>query len=397
MKQILTGLLMLFMALTARANDGVYFVNGNHLVPVQETDISVTKEILTIDICDDGFARVDVYYELTNDGRQKTVDMGFEASLPYNSDDNYDAKGRHPYIFDFAATMNGERLTYKTGVVKASSQQEPTTFKTIDTKRWHVGNQEEWDMGNTSLVDNQGNELPIAYAYFFRATFKPGRNIVHHTYSYQMSYGVYRAFEIPYWLTPATRWANHQIDDFTLRIKATDTAKHFYVPVSVFGSTPFKVVEGTGKVRRVKTQELGTVCEVSLRNGVVEWHRRNFQPKENVVFTSADLLITFDERRDIGSFYDRGRFFPQYKVDFKTFYGRAAKNSAEEKELICRILRNLPYAQRGYVFTDARMKRYFESQWWYMPDASWQMSTADFTPHDWEVINELSSPEAIPE
>ena len=42
--------LMVWSLLTASANDGVYFTSGNFLVPTQETDISVSKEILTITI-----------------------------------------------------------------------------------------------------------------------------------------------------------------------------------------------------------------------------------------------------------------------------------------------------------------------------------------------------------
>ena len=60
---ILSFLLMTCSLLTASANDGVYFTSGNFLVPTQETDISVDREILTITIGNDGFARVDVYYE----------------------------------------------------------------------------------------------------------------------------------------------------------------------------------------------------------------------------------------------------------------------------------------------------------------------------------------------
>ena len=52
-----------------------------------------------------------------------------------------------------------------------------------------------------------------------------------------------------------------------------------------------------------------------------------------------------------------------------------------------RILRNLPYANRGYVFKDKTLQAYFNKLWWYMPDPTWQTSTADFTPHEWRLIN----------
>lgn len=54
--------------LTAWGNDGVYYTSGNHLVPLQETDISVRKEVLTISLMDNGYARVDVQYEFWNPG-----------------------------------------------------------------------------------------------------------------------------------------------------------------------------------------------------------------------------------------------------------------------------------------------------------------------------------------
>ena len=61
MRIIILSFLIACVALsTAWANDGVFFVNGNQLVPVQETDIALTKEVLTISLCDDGYATVDV-------------------------------------------------------------------------------------------------------------------------------------------------------------------------------------------------------------------------------------------------------------------------------------------------------------------------------------------------
>ena len=138
-------------------------------------------------------------------------------------------------------------------------------------------------------------------------------------------------------------------------------------------------------MRKRNSESVGEVIEVTLRNGTVEWHAKNFKPKENMFINSADIILD----GDIGAFYDRGRYMPQPTIDFKKFYGRQAKNEAEEKELIGRVMRNLPYADRGYVFKDQKLQHYFESQWWYMPDADWQMSTDDFTKQDFDVVNEL--------
>lgn len=390
MKRFFLSLLMLAAVVTAWANDGVYYVNGNHLVPVQENDIAVTKEILSIRIADDGYAYVNVYYEFTNRGAEKTIDMGFEASLPYNSGDKYNPKGVHPCIKDFTATLNGQKMTYSNGVVKASDDDNPTNFKKLDTSKWRIADQDDWDMGNTILTNANGQEVHIAYAYFFRATFKKGVNKVHHTYRYMMSNGVYRAYEIPYWLMPAMRWANHQIDDFTLRISCEGSAKHFYLTERPLGTPQFRVVKGKGKVRRMSNSTIGGYTEVTLRDGMVEWQTKNFKPKGDMWINSADQLIMMEDSRDIGSFYDRAGFIPQTTINFRAAYGREAKSNKEEKEFLGRVVRNLPYANRGYVFKDANLKKYFASQWWYMPDPSWQMKTDDFTESDWHVINGLS-------
>ena len=125
MKLLTTGLMWL-VALMASANDGVFFVNGNQIVPVHETDVAVTKEVLTISICDDGFASVDVLYEFTNRGNAKVVDMGFEAQAPYNSGENLLGKKGHPNIQNFTVTMNGQSLTYSTCLVRAGSEETST-------------------------------------------------------------------------------------------------------------------------------------------------------------------------------------------------------------------------------------------------------------------------------
>jgi hypothetical protein len=51
-----------------------------------------------------------------------------------------------------------------------------------------------------------------------------------------------------------------------------------------------------------------------------------------------------------------------------------------------RIVRNLPFAHRGYVFHNPQLKRYFEGLWWYMPDYSYNGATDDFTKHEMELI-----------
>ena len=333
MKHLLLFLLIYTLSsLAVTANDGVFYVNGNHLVPVQETDIALSKELLTIGLTDDGYARVDVRYELTNHGVAKTVVMGFEANAPYNDDVDFCPSGIHPYISNFTVEMNGEELTYMNAVVQYEYSRE-CNFQPLNLKNWKAYGQVKMkdgdDLPHNALLYNTTLDslTEFSYAYYFVAHFRPGLNTIHHTYRYRMSYGIGRTFEVPYWLTPARRWQGGQIDDFTLRIKAENTAKHFFLADSLFSASTFTITEGTGKMRKNKL-------------------------------------------------YDEG-YMPY------SYFDEIKKNEANK-----RILRNLPYAHRGYVFKDKKLQRYFQQFWWYMPDPTWQPATDDFTPREWRLIRE---------
>lgn len=95
---------------------------------------------------------------------------------------------------------------------------------------------------------------------------------------------------------------------------------------------------------------------------------------------SGDYLYRQDDKEyPLGEFYDRK-------------YGLGAlertPNTAEEK----RIIRNLPYANRGYVFKDESLRQYFSKIWWYMPDPLWAPSDSDFTDIEHRYIKNASRP-----
>ena len=354
MKRYLFFILLLMLIGTGFvcANDGVYFANGSQLVPIRETDISVSREVLTISLCDDGFARIEVDYEFLNHGAAKTVQMGFEAMKPYNTADTLNPAGIHPYIKDFTVMMNGRQLAYHNAVVEPG----------------------ELDTPYTGPKDDRPEEFEqYAYAYCFEATFREGVNHVHHTYRYQMSYGVGRTFEVPYWLKPAARWQGGTIGDFTLRIRTPRTAKHFIIADSLFTDHEFVVTEGTGKVRHSKYGWSPRLVEVALRDGTVEWHSRDFRPVDNICIQSADTYTSFNKKYPLGTFYDRSESYMNWQP---------------EQDFPEWLARNLPYANRGYVFKKKALRKHFSQFWWYMPDEKYRPSTDDFTPREWRLIRE---------
>jgi hypothetical protein len=386
----LVALLLWCFCCTVLGNDSSYYVSGNQLVPVDERNISVIKEVLTIEMGDDGYAYVDVDYVFRNNGPAKSITMGFEASLPYNGGlPSIHPMGIHPYIKNFTVEVNSESLPYSSGIVIPKRSMEP-----LDMQKWHYeaeasSDAEEgmWDLENGFLTDGKDSVRDVACAYYFKAHFKHGLNRVHHTYSYCMGTSVISYYNLDYNLTPALRWANHRIDDFTLRIGAKKGVKHFWILDPTFRSAPFRVVSGKGKVRHLKGDPdkfvYSDYTEVTLRHGMLEWKAKNFQPIDELYLTSP-----MNVQAMIGTTYDTAGISYAYNLDFKSVFGREPKDDDEKQAFATRVLRNMPYAGRGYVFRDQHLRKFFSSQWWYMPDPSWKMSADDFSEHDMKLINE---------
>lgn len=374
MKKYLFSITIAILACCAQlfANDGTYYTSGNQLVPLMETDISVRKEVLTISILNNGFAKVDVYYEFWNPGKQtRQLTMGFEADPPYNADWKFHPNGVHPNISDFTVEMNGLRLLHKNAVCHAGAEKldpVPTTkYNTIfDDNRIYEKDPEAypeyWETG-----------IAFAYVYYFTATFQPGLNKVHHTYCYRMSHGLGNPWDICYKLTPAGRWANRQIDDFTLIVRADNTSKHFIIEQKAFPQAVFAVTEGVGKIRNLPKETWQTpYLEFTLRNGAVQTHITNFKPQDELRIASG-----FVESKPFGHFYD-----PHYgKMPF-FMANWAAEQNHQDLQFVKRVSRNLPYAYRGHVFKDKVLREFFESQWWYMPDPDYKDDDSDFTEVD---------------
>ena len=182
---------------------------------------------------------------------------------------------------------------------------------------------------------------------------------------------------VDYKLTPATRWANGQIDDFTLVIRADNTAKHFSIPTEVFPSGFTPVSDGTPyKMRKSKLWD--TPCyEFALRNGAITLHLTNFKPTKELSITGAGWDKCYEHHLfHVAAAYDRSRSV----ILFENIW--AEELDPKDKAFCQRVLRNLPYAHRGHVFRDALLRRFFESQWWYMPDPDYKDDVSDFTPVD---------------
>ena len=332
-------------------NDGAFYMAGNQLVPINETDISVKKEILYIKKTQE-FAEVSVYYEFFNPKDEKEIIVGFEAGIPLGDAGFSPVNGHHPYMFDFTVSLNGNFLPYQIAFVKNSTYTKNHKIQNIDPKS----------------LDNDviGDELDFQYVYHFKAKFKKGKNIVKHTYRYKLSRGVCYYYDFNYVLTAANRWANKQIDDFTLILDMGDfqTAS---IRKTFFKNTNEWTFNGIGKIT-----ENPDYTNFYIQQGILVFEKKNFVPKGELSVEEESSYC-----REAGS---------NQKLIFSLGKNRELGDPTEKTPEEKRIIRNLPFARRGYIFKDKTLQDIFKTEDWYQPNPSYVPEVEALTEEEKQLI-----------
>jgi hypothetical protein len=332
----------MFQYYNAISNDGAYLGSGNHLVPIVESDISIKKEILSIKKYQDK-VHVDVYYEMYNPGKEKTIRVGFEAKSPGGDAQIEPSDGKHPYMNNFTVMVNNENLKYNISYLINSYDEtaigKPTTLSGI----------------LNYLEEN--SEGPYYYVYYFDAKYKSGLNIIKHSYEYKLSSSIVESYSFDYILTAANRWANKQIDDFTINIDM-GAMQGFYIKKTFYNNVKEWNINGIGKSK--EGTETGMFF---IENGNIELKHLNFHPKGEIEIISPNSFGLSEEQEEY--------FNPKKtKIPFSV---SSQDNIPEAKtEFGKKILRNLPFARRGYVFKDKEVQKYYSKMTeWYTPNPSY--------------------------
>ena len=374
MKKIAILLFCCFSALFATANDGVFYASGNQLIPITETDISVKKEVLTINRVGNHL-EVTVYYEFFNPKGEKELLVGFEAEAPYNGPDPMDFFPKHPHIQNFKVILNGEPLTYEIAHVERGRYDDNGEY--APSQYYLNGKIQNWtkkQIEDTLLAWNYPGDMPIDYVYHFKAKFRPGLNIIQHTYDFDLSFSVEEEFFFPYILTAANRWANHQIDDFTLNVNLGDR-ESFHILPEFFKNPDEWQILGKGKVTMDTTWHLMNGKETPvfhIQEGGISFHKANFHPDGELHIHqrriwSFNMSLAYD-----GEYNDSETLVDAAKDQYQTLWipeepGDYSKSPSDQR----RILKNLPFAYRGYIFKNKDLQDYFESTEWYLPNSNY--------------------------
>ncbi len=356
--KILLTLLIIGTVILAIGNDGAYYLSGNQLIPIQETDISIKKEILIVKRINANNVQVTVSYVFDNPSDPKNLLVGFEAASPAGDADWRPKNGEHPYMNNFTVILNGIPLKYTPSIVLdsnyyTSGQIQSTSEQEILKKFANVG------------------DPSFYYVYHFNAAFKKGLNTIQHTYNFQLSNSIEEYYTFEYILTAANRWANKGIDDFTLIIDMGEF-QDFLIEKRFFTDNASWLMNGK-IVDFVRGDELSYrsfpyASNFFTQYGPIVFSQKNFHPTGELnLYSIRDYNFM-----DITAF-DATKHQLPYNLDAVNDLVKSTD------ELSFKILRNLPYARRGFVFKTPEIQAYYEKQKWYAPNPSYRSNEADLT------------------
>ncbi len=407
MKKLFAILLALFAFVGVKANDGAFYSNGTQLIPITETTIKVQKEVLTITRIPDNVSgygslfQVNVYYEFYNPGKARDLLVGFESPTPDGNgyggtlDEAY--KGQ-PYIYDFKVKVNKADLPYQLAHVPYQYQGDYQFDFTMDSKSYYKNgrvqdmtkDQYSADMakifkGHEDYMDIEG--YLFYYVYYFNAHFNQGLNVIEHTYTFKGSALVTMDYIFSYILTAANRWANNGIDDFTLRL---DMGEHesFSVNPTFYKDASEWTFDGKGRSSIKQSMTMGeeNLPIFHVQSGSLVFHKKNFHPEGELnIYRDGFYIYGYDD--DVtGLQYNvfvealKSQYY-NLNVENLSYVDDKEGLTAEEK----RILKNMPFAYRGYVFNDKGLQRFFNSTKWYIanPDYKADMGTMSKEENRW--------------
>ncbi len=353
---LIASLLSLSFIAPVTANDGAYFASGNQIIPLQETDISVKKEVLTIKRIKDDKVQVTVDYTFHNPGKEKTILMGFEAEAPTGDVNESPRDGEHRYIENFTVNINDKLVSHKVSLLT------PVYLGNGDKKALYTID----DLKKNLLNPKKDNHTQrgYIYVYHFPATFPSGDTRVIHTYDYSITRFILVSTSIDYLLTPALRWANKQIDDFTLVIDLGEL-QQYHISPSFFENadqwkTQGRVKIGMENLTNEMSGEPERMMTVWQHQGSVTFHEKNFKPKGELQLFANQSHFR-DEILDSKTLKISLQDYPFLHDELKL-----------KDEFTRKVLENFPYARRGYVFKNAELKAFYEKQPWYMPDPEYK-------------------------
>ena len=365
MKKILLAILFCFLSIFTFANDWEFGSEGEHIIPLKGSNVSIKKEKITLKLTPDGML-VNVKFTFDSPNAENKI-IGFvtpeSGNGGYYEEENVIRKPEPLKIKNFKTTVNGKEVKSNVELLSKLLSKGVLDNNIV-----------------TEYVKEEKEKEYYNYVYYFNADFKQGENIVEHSYFYTGSYGVYeRDFE--YVVTTISKWKNKTVEDFEIEV----------YPENYFVKLPYSFwkdnkkinweIVGKGKMLAIAptkkvTDEDATGLEkfgvvyLRLDNGFVKYKTKNFSPTDNFYMVRMDNILGFEyefPEGKIQGYKFKDDYFTILRETVYDDYSDIVASLKDLKDKDLDIVRNYPYAFAGYDFARKDLEDYFSQFIWYSP------------------------------
>ncbi|MBS1562172.1 MAG: YARHG domain-containing protein [Bacteroidetes bacterium] len=205
------------------------------------------------------------------------------------------------------------------------------------------------------------------HVFLSKMSFKPGLNVVTHSYRQRLSMGMSVLSEFYYILTTAKHWAGQVIDTFECDIAPTRNVVCF---IDGMDALPRPTLVGIGALAphllasHAKSdfsvfEDMGDLA-IRIIDATIHFRATSFKPRSNLAVRLFDR-VRF-QYPSSGNPFDPDRKHPHlYDI----------------------------YAGYGFVFKDAKVQRWYERQPWYIADPNCTPESMQLTEQDRESVKDL--------
>ena len=364
MKKILLAILFCLLSIFTFANDWEFGSEGEHIIPLKGSNMSIKKEKITLKLTPDGML-VNVKFTFDNPTAENKI-VGFVTPESGNGEEEDETtkpkrKAEPLKIKNFKTTVNGKEV--KSNVELLSKLLSKGVLDNNIIKEY-----------------TEKEKTFYNYIYYFNADFKQGENVVEHSYFYTGSYGVYeRDFE--YVVTTISKWKNQTVEDFEIEVHP---GNYFVKLPYSFWKDNKKInweIVGKGKMVTIaptkkSNDEDATGLErygiiyLKLNDGFVRYKTKNFSPNQDFYMTRMDNILGFEYEYPEGKvqgYKFKDKYFEILREVAYSDYPEIVDSLKDLSDKDLDIVRNYPYAFAGYDFAKKDLKDYFSQFIWYSP------------------------------
>ena len=364
MKKILLAILFCLLSIFTFANDWEFGSEGEHIIPLKGSNMSIKKEKITLKLTPDGML-VNVKFTFDNPTAENKI-VGFVTPESGNGEEEDETtkpkrKAEPLKIKNFKTTVNGKEV--KSNVELLSKLLSKGVLDNNIIKEY-----------------TEKEKTFYNYVYYFNADFKQGENVVEHSYFYTGSYGIYeRDFE--YVVTTISKWKNQTVEDFEIEVHP---GNYFVKLPYSFWKDNKKInweIVGKGKMVTIaptkkSNDEDATGLErygiiyLKLNDGFVRYKTKNFSPNQDFYMTRMDNILGFEYEYPEGKvqgYKFKDKYFEILREVAYSDYPEIVDSLKDLSDKDLDIVRNYPYAFAGYDFAKKDLKDYFSQFIWYSP------------------------------